>query len=372
MKKIRVLQLGGPLGLYGAERWILALVSEFQADLLELWVGAVKDDPLQHVQLCREADKLGVKTVIFECNGKFDIFAIFSIRKFLVDNKIDIVHSHGYKTNFISMISSIFTGCKLITTPHGWTNAPGIKLMIYELLDRVIFNFFDAVVPLSKKIYDQLEVNPFLLKKLHFIQNGVDVKEIEEIAIVNDDVRTWKMKGFLVIGYIGRLTEGKGLDVLLNALATLEMSSWKLAIVGDGESEHDLKALCERLNLSGNVTFFGYRTDRLTFLKGFDIFVLPSKSEGIPRCLMEAMVARVPIVASDIPGCRYLVENYRTGYLFESNNAEDLNRSLCKAILDCNLNINIVDAAYLHVCENFSAKSMATKYEMLYKRIVRQ
>ncbi|MBK8653195.1 MAG: glycosyltransferase [Haliscomenobacter sp.] len=68
------------------------------------------------------------------------------------------------------------------------------------------------------------------------------------------------------------------------------------------------------------MAFLGFRDDRLNFLKGFDIFVLPSRSEGIPRCLMEAMAAQVTVIASDIPGCTDLIKHEQTGLLFEVDN----------------------------------------------------
>ncbi len=106
-----------------------------------------------------------------------------------------------------------------------------------------------------------------------------------------------------MVGYIGRLIPAKGLVALLDAFALLDLPSKKLAIVGEGPQREELEAYAAAKGLRECVSFFGFRSDRLAFLKGFDVFVLPSRSEGIPRCLMEAMAASVAVLASDIPGC---------------------------------------------------------------------
>ena len=143
----------------------------------------------------------------------------------------------------------------------------------------------------------------------------MDTKEIESVKKIANEISDWKAEGAFLIGYIGRLTPGKGLEVLLNAFSSLAEPHCRIAIVGEGEQEAELKALTERLNINNSVKFFGFRHDRLAFLKGFDLFVLPSEAEGIPQCLMEAMAAGVPVVASDIPGCCYLVDDKKTGFI---------------------------------------------------------
>lgn len=371
MRKIKILQLGSPSGLYGAERWILALIKSLPADLYDVWVGSVKDHPAEEVQVCAEARAAGFKSATFESYGKFNTNSFRLVREFIESNEIDILHTHGYKTDIIGLMATRGTTCKLISTPHGWTKEPDFKLRCYEILDRVLFPFFDAVVPLSEAMADQLRFIPLLGKKLLMIDNGVDILEIEAADTVADTITRWKEDGALVAGYIGRLIFGKGIETLLSSLATKGMENWRLALIGDGEQREELKSLAMRLGLADRVVFFGFRPDRLSFLKGFDAFVLASESEGIPRCLMEAMAARVPVVASDIPGCRYLVDHQRTGLLFETNNAGELAQALSSLVSDAHNTQKMVDAAYEHVNTYYSASRMASEYSLLYENLLR-
>ena len=121
MRKIRVLQLGSPTGLYGAERWILALVKHLDPDRIHSIVAAIKDDNDLEVPLCNEAAELNFETKIFHANGRFNLSAIRQLRQYIQSKDIDILHTHFYKTDLIGLLATLGTDCKIISTPHGWS-----------------------------------------------------------------------------------------------------------------------------------------------------------------------------------------------------------------------------------------------------------
>lgn len=366
-RKIRVLQLGSPTGLYGAERWILALVNNIDRDKIDVEVAAILDDATLNAELCKQAERIGIPATIFEAYGKFNWSAVKQLRAHIVRNGIDILHTHGYKTDIIGALAVRGTHCKIITTPHGWTANAGYKLKIYETLDRGAFYFFDGIVPLSEQLYDGLKSIPFLRRKLRLIPNGVDLSDIDQVPEIAGEIRNWKSNGYFVIGYVGRLIHGKGLDILLRALAKMESKEWRLAIVGDGELRNELfQQACES-GLEDHVRFFGFRSDRLAFLKGFDAFVLPSLSEGIPRCLMEAMACRVPVITSNIPGCVDLVQHGQTGLLFDVGHVDSLLKRMNEMIADVRTREKLKINARQLIVEKYSAAHMARQYVELYK-----
>jgi glycosyltransferase involved in cell wall biosynthesis len=363
---IKVLQLGSPMGLYGAERWILALVKHLNPQKIESWVGVVKDDPAQEAPLCKEAKMLGFQTQIFEAYGKVNFSIIKQLRQFILQEKIDILHTHFYKTDIIGLWATKGTTCKIISTPHGWTQNPDIKLRTYEIFDKILYPFFDAVSPLSEKMLRPLAKIPGLAKKLHLIENAIDIAEVTSEKQIAKDLIEWKKKGHFVIGYIGRLISGKGLDVLFHALATLGDFNWKLAIVGEGEEGDSLKNLAEELKISDKIDFFGYRPDRLSYLKGFDVFVLPSRSEGTPRCVMEAMAANIPVIASDIPGCRNLIVDNDTGLLFTLDSPGKLAEKIILSSKSKKFIDKLTENAFEFIFKKYSAQRMAKEYETLF------
>ena len=156
LNKIRVLQLGSPTGLYGAERWILALIKHLDPEKVESIVAVIKDDPTLDAPLCREARKLGFRSHSIDAHGKVNFSAVKLLRKFIRENNIHVLHSHGYKTDLIGLVATRGTGCKIISTPHGWSQQADFKLRCYEFIDRLSFPLMDAVVPLSEKVYEGL------------------------------------------------------------------------------------------------------------------------------------------------------------------------------------------------------------------------
>lgn len=368
--RIRVMHLGGPKGLYGAERWILALVRSLEAEKIESVVCTIRDDPSLAAELCTQASAIGCRTHIFESPGRFNLTAISLIRDYIREHRIDVVHTHGYKTDILGLLAVRGTACKIVTTPHGWTVNADLKLRAYEFVDRLVFPLFDAVVPLSKGLFEGVVTLPGMRRKTYLIENGVDIDEIENTTTVDRDLLRWRGRGLAVIGYVGRLTEGKGLVTLLRAIAALGRDDVRLAIVGEGEQAGELGNVAESLGIRDRVRFFGYRPDRLAFLKGFDVFVLPSRSEGTPRCLMEAMAADVPVIATDIPGCRNLVADGKTGVLFQVDDHPALASSINALLNDRPRARAMVTHARSFVHQNYSAVAMASRYMNLYGALV--
>lgn len=368
-KKLRVLQLGSPAGLYGAERWILALVKHLDTTRVESIVSVILDGNEQDGPLCQEAQKLGFRTHYFKGQGKINLSVINQIQRFIVQENIAILHTHFYKTDIIGYLATRGTNCKIVSTPHGWSKNVDFKLWCYEKIDRLLFPLFDAVVPLSEELNDSLARIPGLKKKLHFIRNGVDLAEIYESKTIHPNLLAQKQGGKYIIGYIGRLIPGKGLVTLIKALAQTDSIPWQLYLIGEGPMKQELEELAQDFGIIERVHFLGFRPDRLDFLRGFDVAVLPSKQEGIPRCLMEAMGAMVPVIASNIPGCRVLVQDKRTGYLFDVGNHQMLREVIESVCFSEQERKNIAQNGEKMIHEHYSFVRVAAEYEKLYYKL---
>jgi glycosyltransferase involved in cell wall biosynthesis len=364
--RIRVLQLGSSTGLYGAERWILALSRHLPPAKVESIIGVIKDRPGDTPALCVEAAGLGMRTHVFESHGRLSLRAIGQLRNFIRDHGIDILHTHGYKTDVIGFLAARRTRCRTVSTPHGWSAGAGIKVQLYEWLDRLAFQFFDAVVPLSSDLHEGLLRLPGLRSRLHLIRNGVDLTEIDSVVQGAPELQAWKSRGDMIAGYIGQLIARKGLDTLLRAFSKLEIAGKRLCIVGEGPQRPELERLAGQLGVADRVHFFGFRNDRIALMKHLDVFVLPSRLEGIPRCVLEAMASRVPVVATDIPGCRTLVRDGVTGMLFPVGDDRALATRLQALLANEPMRASLADKAYALVRGDYSAETMAEKYTGLY------
>jgi glycosyltransferase involved in cell wall biosynthesis len=366
---LRVLHLGSPTGLYGAERWIIALVRHLDVDEVESVVGVIRDQPGYRAELCEQAALYGAKTHTFDSFGRFNLTSVTQLRRFIRERQIDIVHTHGYKTDLVGLLATAGTPCRIISTPHGWTVEAEFKLKVYEAIDRLSFAFMSAVAPLSDQLHRELMRMPWLRRRLHPIRNGVDLSEVHAAPASCPEMEAFATKGEFRLGYIGRLHQSKGLDYLVRALALIPERSVRLCLIGEGPMRDELGKLAKQLGVADRVTFFGYRPDRLSFLKQMDAFVLPSLSEGIPRCVLEAMAANVAVIATDIPGCRPLVHDGRTGLLVPVCDAAALATAIAKLAGAPALRARLAAAGKTLVETEFSAAIMATRYQELYRNV---
>lgn len=371
-KPIKVLQLGSPTGLYGAERWILALIKHLDPTHIHTLVGVIKDDPTLKAPLLDEAHKRGFNTVAIEAFGRFNWKAITGLKETIRKYNIQILHTHGYKQDLVGLLATRGTPCRLLATPHGWSKEPDFKLWCYETLNRLVFLGADKVVPLSREIYDGLKRIPGLKKKLQLIENAVDLSELEQAQEIPSEVQKARREGVFILGYIGQLIHRKGVDILLQALALIPSQRFKAFIIGEGPLRKELEKLVKKLGVSQQVVFTGYRKDRLNFLRGFDIFILPSRLEGIPRCLMEAMGMGKPVIASDIEGCRSLIpKDGDQGLLFPINDPQALAERINHLMFHEKERQALGERARAFVAQKYSAQRMAKEYEALYQELLR-
>jgi glycosyltransferase involved in cell wall biosynthesis len=341
--RIKVMQLGSPSALYGAERWIMALVRHLDHSTFESSIAVIRDDPALDPPIIQAARAQGLVAHCIDAFGRVNFAAVGKLRALIGDNQIDILHTHGYKTDSIGLLATRGTGCKLVATPHGWSVDAGIKLAVYEALDRFLFRFCDAVVPLSQTLYSEQRVAAPLVEL--------------------------RQSGGYVVGYIGQLIARKGLDCLLRAFAAWDHPAKQLVLVGEGPQRAELEQLARELSVDDSVQFVGFQSERIAWLRGFDVFVLPSHLEGIPRCLMEAMAARVPVIASDIPGCRDIIENGKTGRLFAVDDVAALTRALAQST-DRAASEQMAADGRVHVRAHHSAAAMAKEYAALFQTLV--
>lgn len=366
-RPVRVLQLGSPNGMFGAERWILALLKYLPRDRVQTVVGVIKDDPdAPRPPLLGHAESQGFETALIDAPGRLSAAAVGALRRLIREQRIDVLHSHFYKTTILGALAVRGTDCRLLATPHGWNTDAGFKLQAYEWAERVAFGWCDAVAPLSAELARGLTPLPWLRGKVTLIPNGVDLSEVTACDEVAAEVRAVRDEGAFVVGYIGQLIGRKRVDTLIDAFAALPLDRKHLYIVGDGPDRAALAQRAESAGIGNQVTFTGFREDRLAYLRGFDAIVLPSLLEGIPRCLMEAMAAGAAMVATDIDGTRELVLHDRTGLLFAPGQSRVLADHLASLAREPARRQRLVAAARERVHAQFSGASMADRYARLF------
>ena len=361
---IRVAHLVGSTGLYGAERWILALLRYLPPDRVQASVVNLVDEPGAASVVVQAARELGMPAFDLYTGGRFNPAGIARLASLTRGVPYDILHGHGYKADVLALLASKLTGVPVVSTPHGWSQASDRRLALYEWVGRLGLRFVEYVCPLSPALRDDLKRRGVPDRKLRLILNGVDLAEVDGVALA-----AGRCHGETIVGYVGQLIPRKNVECLVRAVARLAAGrdDLRLTIVGDGPLSGALQDLAARSGLSGRVRFTGYRVDRIAILKGFDVLVLPSWEEGIPRCVMEAMAAGVPVIASDIPGNRTLVTHGETGLLFPPGDPERLAAAMVTMIERSDARAEMTRRARAVVERQFSAGRMAEEYSRLYE-----
>jgi glycosyltransferase involved in cell wall biosynthesis len=173
---------------------------------------------------------------------------------------------------------------------------------------------------------------------------------------------------------LAALVRRKGIDVLLQALAVLGEQGIRphLLIAGDGPERPSLEAQAQTTGLSGQVRFLGRRTDAADLLAACDVFVLPSRREGLGVAALEAMAAGRPVVASAVGGLREVVVDGRTGLLVRPDDAVALAEAIAHLLRDEQLRWRLGSCGPQRVGEGFLAEQMVSSYVQLYEEVLKK
>lgn len=219
------------------------------------------------------------------------------LRQLLNEYPADVLHAHGYRSDILAALLPRTSRPALVATVHGFSPT-NWRTRWYSRLDRLALRRFDRVLAVSGPIRERLIASGVKPGRVQVVHNGIDVPPAPasrdllrtELGITPND---------FVVGTVGRLSPEKGHRDLLRALA-LGPSELRLVLVGDGPERPGLEGMARTLGLDGRVTFLGLRHDVERLHPAFDLFALPSHTEGSPTALLEAFAYGTPVVATRV------------------------------------------------------------------------
>ncbi len=371
MKQIKVLQFICSSGFYGAERWVLALCKHLDpltihSDLAVTIEGEQQAPEIENYfqQNCGATFRLAMK-------NKFDLSVVNKLASLIKERDIDIIHTHGYKSDILGFLAAKKAGIKIVMTPHGFSTNIDFKLKVFIWLGCQVFRFADRVVPLSPQLMIDVRKYGVRQQKLVYVQNGVDLSEVEQQRLSKDKLTCTNVEEKR-IGFIGQMIGRKNIKDILDIFDQLQTKhgNLRLFFLGDGDSRAELELYAKSLDSADNIEFLGFRSDRMAWLESFDLFVMTSVLEGIPRCLMETLAMGVPVAAYNISGVDQLIKHQQTGLLAPLNDKLTLAKYWQKILFDSDfshqLSINGRDYVYQH----YSAQRMAKEYTEVFTNLI--
>jgi glycosyltransferase involved in cell wall biosynthesis len=198
--------------------------------------------------------------------------------------------------------------------------------------------------------------------EIPIIPNGIDLDSYQSTG------RDWTFPRLLSVG---RIVHQKGLDLAMHALGGLTELDWEWHIAGDGPQMPVLQSLAKGLGIGDRVHFLGWQS-REGLMKCYqeaNVFLFPSRHEGMPNAMLEAMASGLPVVASCIAGNEELVVDGETGYLVPSEDIESLQAALKQLLIDPALREQMGRASRQHVEANYSWESTAQQYVLFLEKV---
>jgi len=306
-----------------------------------------------------------------------DILALVEIRKVIRQGNYDIVHTHGSKARFLGRIAAAaFPGVRIVQTAHGWPfyeSMNPIKKHLYTTLEKIGFDLAHMNICVSPRDREKaLRYGIGHFDDYIIIRSGVEFSEFRAARGTGKEAR--RRLGLPVeaevVGSVMRFCPEKAPDLFVEAAEKiLERKPGTLfVLVGDGPQFPGTKRLIHSRGLSDSFILTGSRNDVVNILPAFDVFLITSRTEGLPRALLESLAAGVPVVSTDVGGIHELLGEGRNGVLCDEGDIEGLVDGVCSLLDSPGLASKLLSSVDSDI-EPFSAETMVRDLYEVYTRL---
>ena len=360
---MRIVHLIDNLDCGGAEQVVTSLAIHQSLQGHSVRVVCLRDVGPQPVNV-PELAKAGVEIVPLEKPPGLHLGTLRKLTAYLKGQRIEVVHTHNHLVHHYGAIAARWAGAPaVLNTLHGTATLqiPYWAKALYWLSCSIS----DRVVCVCRQVHEIFSKTFHLpSRKLCVVDNGIDLARFLQIPRRPADKT-------VTFGKIGRLDPVKDHRNLLKAFAILsgKHPNVNLRLLGDGALRQDLEELSKTLSISDKVHFEGFSLDTPRFLGSINIFVISSRSEGLPLTLLEAMGAALPVVATAVGEIPDILGNAKCGWVCPPADPEELAEVMEQALLAPDL-ATIGARGRSVVLERYSLDRMARDYERLYKEIL--
>ncbi|HHT9112847.1 MAG TPA: glycosyltransferase family 4 protein [Candidatus Wunengus sp. YC65] len=320
-----------------------------------------------------------IPALIRDIHPFLDIYALLRLYFLILRGRYDIVHCHTSKGGFIGRLAARLANVKcIIYSPHGdiFEGYFGkIKTRFFIWLERFSARFTDKIITLTKSgIEPYIKAGIGQKSQFDYIYNGVDIESLRKRKV--DRIQKRQELGieneYFLIVTAGRLVPVKGQTYLISALAQVitKIPNIRLVFLGDGELRGELSGQVKTLGLEKQVLFLGMRSDVPEIISCGDLFVLPSVNEGFGVVLLEAMVMKCPIVATNVGGVPEVVLDGETGILVPSGDPVQLAEGIVRLLRDRALAAQMAESGYQRLKTCFDIRETVAKTENLYRELL--
>lgn len=369
-KKIKLLFILRTIGFGGTERQVVELCRGINKDKFDITVVLF----FHQEGFLLELKDTGVTVEILAQKSTYKVVSIIRLIRLIKRENFDIIQTFLPIANFIGGIAAkicsraYIIGSLRNANPFSWMDP-------FCVMDMIALTLFSDFVIVNSEITRKYAIEKYGVspKKIHIISNGKNFQDY----ITQENLRLKANIGLnehsVVVTTIGRVTKQKGHRYLIEAANILinQMDrDLTFLIVGKPEdASRDIMYMIDKFALKNHVKMLGIRKDIPEILDISDIFALPSLWEGLANVLLEAMSAKLPIVATNIEANCEVIENNKTGILVPPKNSTAIADAIAELLGNKNEARKLGEAAYLSVVNNYTVDKLVRNHERFYKQI---
>ena len=303
--------------------------------------------------------------------GAIDHHSFGALLNLCRDLKIDIWHGHDYKSNCLGLLVKRFHKMKLVTTAHGFTRETW-RTRLYYHLDNLAMLGYDRVITVSPKLVKHCAAHGVNPDRISYIPNAIDTDEYQRTqTVVQARTELGMDPDRFAIGVIGRLSPEKGVDRAIRMMPALlaKHPTAELHLIGDGHERETLERLTDSLDIADSVNFWDWQNETRRFYEAIDTLLLPSRTEGLPNVVLEAMAMGVPVAATHVGGVSDLLDSGDCGIIL-GDNETTWAKQLTPLLADPARRRTYADKARRRVHNSFSFKKRMAGVQAVYDAVL--
>jgi len=317
--------------------------------------------------LQKELEELNVPATVIHKKFPFDVSFFYRLVRKLAKIRPDAVHCrNGIPAISYGVLAARLAKVPVVSSVHGRTHY--IRQSVKTWLWFRIMRLSQKIITVTEGIKEEISrYGSIPLEKIEVIYNGIDIGQTLSSKEALRNNFNFSPHDFLV-GTVGNLRAIKGQKYLLEAMPDIlrKISHARLVLIGSGEERENLQKLATRLGISDKIHFLGYQANAAMMIGMFNVFVLPSLSEGFPNVILEAVVAGIPVVATNVGGVPEIVRHGKESLLVDPADAKGLSAAVVRLAGAPELKNTLIQSAKDRVRNQFDIQKTWAQYDAVY------
>jgi glycosyltransferase involved in cell wall biosynthesis len=296
-----IAHITAPGAFGGLERVVSGLTAALASRDADVLLVAVLEPSVPTPAWIAPLSAAGVRVEVLQVGARDYLGERRQVRSLLKRHGVQVIHTHGYRPDLVHGDHARRSGLRTVSTVHGFTRTGGLKGRLNEWLQLRALRRFDAVVAVSIPLIETLTSVGVSTERIVLIPNAISgaSRPLDRAA---SRAALSLPPGGRAVGWVGRMSYEKAPVAMLEAFARTRTDGVTLCFIGDGPEREECRERAQSLGVAARVHFAGALPDAARFLPAFDVLGLSSLTEGTPMVLLEAGLAGVPIVATQVGG----------------------------------------------------------------------